>query len=166
MNKPLILVADDDYTIRLVLEKKLNKEGYNTKSTSSGKELLSWVEKGEGDLVITDVVMEDSNGLELIPLMHQFNENLPIIIMSGLNTIKTAIDANMKGAYEYFPKPFDLEDVYNVVKKALISNKRKVDTEGIKKSLLDDDLPIKRALPVAQNIEFYRYSVTFELFKS
>ena len=97
MNKPLILVADDDYTIRLVLEKKLNKEGYNTKSTSSGKELLSWVEKGEGDLVITDVVMEDSNGLELIPLMHQFNENLPIIIMSGLNTIKTSIDASKKG---------------------------------------------------------------------
>ncbi len=122
MKKALILIADDDATIRLVLEKKLRKEGYNTKSTSSGKELLTWVENNEGDLVITDVVMGDSNGLDLIPLMHKFNANLPVILMSGLNTIKTAIEANIKGAYEYFPKPFDLENISSVVKKALSSD--------------------------------------------
>jgi len=72
--------------------------------------------------------------------------------MSGLNTIKTAIDANMNGAYEYFPKPFDLEDVYNVVKKALINNKRKIDTEGINKSLLDDNLPMIGRSPAMQEV--------------
>ena len=152
MSKPLILIADDDSTIRIILEKKLGKEGYNTKSTSSGKELLSWIEKGEGDLVITDVVMEDSNGLDLIPLMHQFNTNLPIILMSGLNTIKTAIEANNMGAYEYFPKPFDLDDIYNVIKKALINDKSKVVTEKINKSLLDDDLPMIGRSPAMQEV--------------
>ena len=141
MNKPLILIADDDATIRLVLEKKLNKDGYNTKSTGSGKQLLNWVENGEGDLVITDVVMGDANGIDLIPIMHKYNQQLPIICMSGLNTIKTAIDANNKGAYEYFPKPFDLDNVSNVVKKALTSEPKNLDTSE-KTQSFEDDLPM------------------------
>ena len=141
MNKPLILIADDDATIRLVLEKKLNKDGYNTKSTGSGKQLLNWVENGEGDLVITDVVMGDANGIDLIPIMHKYNQQLPIICMSGLNTIKTAIDANNKGAYEYFPKPFDLDNVSNVVKKALTSEPKNLDSIE-KTQSFEDDLPM------------------------
>ena len=141
MSKRLILIADDDATIRLVLEKKLNKEGYDTRSTSSGKQLLSWVEKGEGDLVITDVVIGDSNGIDLIPIMHKYNENLPIICMSGLNTIKTAIDANNKGAYEYFPKPFDLENISVVVKKALSSEPKSIDISEESQNL-ENDLPM------------------------
>ena len=67
MDKPLILIADDDKAIRLVLEKKFKRSGFNTKTTDKGKTLLSWVEQGEGDLIITDVIMEDSNGLDLLP---------------------------------------------------------------------------------------------------
>ena len=102
MDKPLILIADDDKAIRVVLEKKLNRSGFNTKSTDKGKTLLSWVEQGEGDLIITDVVMEDSNGLDLLPLIHDLRPGIPVMIMSGLNTIKTAIEASTGGAYEYF----------------------------------------------------------------
>jgi len=129
MKKPLILIADDDNAIRLVLEKKFNRSGFSTKSTAKGKTLLSWIENGEGDLVITDVIMEDSNGLELLPLIQNVRPDLPIIVMSGLNTIKTAIDASASGAYEYFPKPFDLDKVLDVVTKAFNSEK-----SGIKKT--------------------------------
>ncbi len=124
MKKPLILIADDDNAIRLVLEKKFNRSGFTTKSTDKGKTLLSWVENGEGDLVITDVVMEDSNGLELLPIIQNIRPDLPIMVMSGLNTIKTAIDASAGGAYEYFPKPFDLDNVLDVVTKAFNSEKK------------------------------------------
>ena len=136
MKKPLILIADDDSTIRLVLEKKFNRSGYSTKSTDQGKKLLSWVEKGEGDLIITDVVMEDSNGLDLLPLIHEIRPDLPIMIMSGLNTIKTAIEASASGAYEYFPKPFDLEYVLDVVNKAFSPDK-KISNESDNKTLFD-----------------------------
>ncbi|HIG09336.1 MAG TPA: nitrogen regulation protein NR(I) [Alphaproteobacteria bacterium] len=141
MKKPLILIADDDNAIRLVLEKKFNRSGFTTKSTDKGKTLLSWVENGEGDLVITDVVMEDSNGLELLPIIQNIRPDLPIIVMSGLNTIKTAIDASAGGAYEYFPKPFDLDNVLDVVTKAFNSEK-KIINKSKSENLLDDDLPI------------------------
>ncbi|MDB9762612.1 nitrogen regulation protein NR(I) [Alphaproteobacteria bacterium] len=141
MKKPLILIADDDSAIRLVLEKKFNRSGFTTKSTNKGKTLLSWIESGEGDLIITDVVMEDSNGLELLPLIQKARPNLPVLLMSGLNTIKTAIDANAGGAYEYFPKPFDLDKVLDVVVKAFNTGKI-VKKKSDKVNLLDDNIPI------------------------
>ena len=151
MKKPLILIADDDNAIRLVLEKKFNRSGFSTKSTAKGKTLLSWIENGEGDLVITDVIMEDSNGLELLPLIQNVRPDLPIIVMSGLNTIKTAIDASASGAYEYFPKPFDLDKVLDVVTKAFNSEK-----SGIKKTeaenILYDDIPIIGRSPAMQEV--------------
>ena len=141
MKKPLILIADDDNAIRLVLEKKFDRSGFTTKSTDKGKTLLSWIKNGEGDLVITDVVMEDSNGLDLLPIIQNIRPNLPVIVMSGLNTIKTAIDASASGAYEYFPKPFDLDNVLDVVTKAFNSEK-KIINKSESENLLDDDLPI------------------------
>jgi two-component system, NtrC family, nitrogen regulation response regulator GlnG len=141
MKKPLILIADDDDAIRLVLEKKFNRSGFTTKSTNKGKALLSWIESGEGDLIITDVVMEDSNGLDLLPLIQEIRPDLPVLVMSGLNTIKTAIDASAGGAYEYFPKPFDLDKVLSVVVKAFNSEKINIKKQGTD-SILDDDLPI------------------------
>ena len=141
MKKPLILIADDDNAIRLVLEKKFDRSGFTTKSTNKGKTLLSWIENGEGDLVITDVVMEDSNGLDLLPIIQNIRPDLPVMVMSGLNTIKTAIDASASGAYEYFPKPFDLDNVLDVVTKAFNSEK-KIINKSESENLLDDDLPI------------------------
>ena len=85
--------------------------------------------------------MEDSNGLDLLPLMHNIRPDLPVIVMSGLNTIKTAIDASASGAYEYFPKPFDLDNVLDVVTKAFNSEK-KIINKSESENLLDDDLPI------------------------
>ena len=141
MKKPLILIADDDKAIRLVLEKKFDRSGFSTKSTDKGKTLLSWIENGEGDLVITDVVMEDSNGLDLLPIIQNIRPDLPVMVMSGLNTIKTAIDASASGAYEYFPKPFDLDNVLDVVTKAF-NSKKKIINKSESENLLDDDLPI------------------------
>ena len=116
-----ILVADDDKAIRTVLNQALSRLGYVVKSTGTASNLWQWIEDGIGDLVITDVVMPDENGLDLLPRIKAARPNLKIIVMSARNTLMTAVQANERGAFEYLPKPFDLEVLKLVVWKALNS---------------------------------------------
>ena len=116
-----ILVADDDKAIRTVLNQALSRLGYVVKSTGTASNLWQWIEEGVGDLVITDVVMPDDNGLDLLPRMLAVRPNLKVIVMSARNTLMTAVQANERGAFEYLPKPFDLEALKLVVWKALNS---------------------------------------------
>ena len=73
------------------------------------RRLWRWVKAGDGDLVITDVVMPDENAFELLPRIKKLRPELPIIVMSAQNTFMTAIKASERGAYDYLPKPFDLQ---------------------------------------------------------
>ena len=116
-----ILVADDDKAIRTVLNQALSRLGYVVKSTGTASNLWQWIEDGIGDLVITDVVMPDDNGLDLLPRIRAARPNLKVIVMSARNTLMTAVQANERGAFEYLPKPFDLEVLKLVVWKALNS---------------------------------------------
>ncbi len=106
-----ILVADDDRTIRTVLTQAFTRAGCKVHATSSLTTLMRWVEEGRGDLVITDVMMPDGNGIEMIPKIAQERPDLPVIVISAQNTIMTAIQANEVEAHDYLPKPFDLPDL-------------------------------------------------------
>jgi two-component system nitrogen regulation response regulator GlnG len=114
-----ILIADDDRSIRLVLDRALVRAGFEVRSTGTASTLWQWVSDGEGDLVITDVVMPDEDGLELLPRIKRVRPDLPIVVMSAQNTLLTAIKANERGAYEYLPKPFDLDELLAVVRRAI-----------------------------------------------
>ena len=120
MTVPTVLVADDDRAIRTVLERALEREGYHVKLTGSGHTLWSWIADGDGDLVITDVVMPDENGLDLIPRIRELRPDLKVIVMSAQSTLLTAVKANQRGAYEYLPKPFDLDELVGVVGRAMV----------------------------------------------
>ena len=106
-----VLVADDDRTIRTVLTQALTRAGCKVHATSSLTTLMRWVEEGRGDLVITDVMMPDGNGIEMIPKISHERPDLPVIVISAQNTIMTAIQANEVDAHDYLPKPFDLPDL-------------------------------------------------------
>jgi len=114
-----ILLADDDAAIRTVLNQALSRAGYEVRSTSNAATLWRWVAQGEGDLVITDVMMPDENAFDLLPRIKKLRPELPIIVMSAQNTFMTAIKASERGAYEYLPKPFDLKELVAVVGRAL-----------------------------------------------
>ena len=116
-----ILVADDDLAIRTVLSEALSRAGYQVHTTSNASTLWTWVTEGEGDLVLTDVVMPDGDGLELLPRMRRIRPDLPIIVMSARNTLSTAVKATQGGAYEYLPKPFDIKDLQSIINMALTS---------------------------------------------
>ncbi|MEQ8367946.1 MAG: sigma-54 dependent transcriptional regulator [Roseicyclus sp.] len=119
-----VLVADDDRTIRTVLTQALTRAGCKVHATSSLMTLMRWVDEGKGDLVISDVIMPDGNGLETLPQITEKRPGLPVIIISAQNTIMTAIQATEKEAYDYLPKPFDLPDLMKRAARALDQKRR------------------------------------------
>ncbi len=114
-----ILVADDDRAIRMVLNQALARLGHDVRMTGNAATLWRWVADGEGDLVITDVIMPDENGLDLIPRIKKLRPELRVIVMSAQSTLLTAVKATERGAFEYLPKPFDLRELVSLVERAL-----------------------------------------------
>jgi len=114
-----ILVADDDAGIRTVVTQALNRAGYEVLATSNAANLWKWISDGYGDLVITDVIMPDENGLDMVPRIHKIRPKLRVVVMSAQNTLLTAVKANERGAFEYLPKPFDINELINVVRRGL-----------------------------------------------
>ena len=121
MTTATILVADDDKAIRTVLTQALGRLGHEVRTTGHAATLWRWVADGAGDLVITDVVMPDENGLDLIPRIQKLRPGLRVIVMSAQNTLLTAVKAAERGAFDYLPKPFDLRDLVGIVERALSS---------------------------------------------
>ena len=144
-----ILVADDDAAIRTVLNQALSRAGYTVRLTSNANTLWRWVSSGDGDLVITDVVMPDENIFDILPRMKKLRPELPVLVMSAQNTFMTAIKASEKGAYEYLPKPFDLKELTSIVSRALEEPK-------VKKPVEIDDagegMPLVGRSPAMQEI--------------
>ncbi len=125
MARGTILIADDDAAIRTVLNQALARAGYIPRATGNAATLWRWVQMGDGDAVITDVIMPDENAFDLIPRIKKVRPELPVIVMSAQNTLMTALTAAEKGAFEYLPKPFDLAEVVSVVNRALADPSRK-----------------------------------------
>lgn len=113
-----ILLADDDDSIRLVLSKSLSRAGYVVRSTDNPKTLLKWAEAGEGDIIISDVLMSGEEIFAYLPALQSARPNMPIIIISANNTVTTALKTGEHDVFEYVPKPFDLDDVTNAVVRA------------------------------------------------
>ncbi|WP_424967446.1 MULTISPECIES: response regulator [unclassified Dinoroseobacter] len=144
-----VLVADDDRTIRTVLTQALTRAGCKVHATSSLMTLMRWVEEGKGDLVISDVVMPDGNGLDTLPKITEARPGLPVIVISAQNTIMTAIQAAEAEAYDYLPKPFDLPDLMKRAARAL-EVKRRAPPPKMNSETASEDLPLVGRTPQMQ----------------
>ncbi len=144
-----VLVADDDRTIRTVLTQALTRAGCKVHATSSLTTLMRWVSEGKGDVVISDVMMPDGNGLEMLPKIGEERPNLPVIVISAQNTIMTAIQAAEAKAYDYLPKPFDLPDLMKRTARALESSARSA-PRAIEEPERPDELPLVGRTPAMQ----------------
>ena len=145
-----VLVADDDRTIRTVLTQALTRAGCKVHATSSLTTLMRWVGEGKGDVVISDVVMPDGNGLEMLPKIAQDRPGLPVIVISAQNTIMTAIQAAEADAYDYLPKPFDLPDLMKRTARALERKQRARSEPDTPSEERPDDLPLVGRTPAMQ----------------
>ena len=147
----MILIADDDSAIRTVLNQALGRAGYDVRTTGTAAGLWRWVAAGDGNLVITDVILPDENGFDLIPRIKRLRPDLPVVVMSAQNTILTAITAAERGAFDYLPKPFDLKELTAVVQRALASpqGKRQAPSDD---GGGEDRLPLIGRSPAMQEI--------------
>ncbi|WP_323769167.1 response regulator [Antarctobacter sp.] len=148
-----VLVADDDRTIRTVLTQALTRAGCKVHATSSLTTLMRWVSEGKGDVVISDVVMPDGNGLEMLPKIAEDRPGLPVIVISAQNTIMTAIQAAEAEAYDYLPKPFDLPDLMKRTARALENrNRAPRREEPVVGADEPDELPLVGKTPAMQGL--------------
>ncbi len=150
MSKGIILLADDDRSIRTVLTHAFMRAGFEVKATGNASTLWRWVSEGLGNIVVTDVVMPDENGLDLLPKIRRARPELRVIVISGQNTLMTAIRATERGAFEYFPKPFDIRELVNVAERAIqepanVTQPERSDNE-------EDRLPLKGRSAAMQDV--------------
>ena len=141
-----IWIADDDEAIRLILEESLTDSGYKTDSFSTADDLVKELENTQPDLIISDVQMPGMLGFDLLKHINNNFEGLPVIIMTAFSDMQSAVESFGGGAFEYIPKPFDLEETIRIVERAL---EKKPKTQGLKK---DSKLDIIGESQAMQNV--------------
>ena len=124
-----IWVADDDSAIRVVLEESFSSSGFDVKTFSSGDDVVTELKLEAPDLILTDVQMPGMLGYDLLKHINDNYENIPVIIMTAFTDMQAAVDSYGGGAFEYITKPFDLENVTQIINRAL---EKKPITKGLK----------------------------------
>ncbi|MCX7926277.1 MAG: sigma-54 dependent transcriptional regulator, partial [Fimbriimonadales bacterium] len=114
-----ILIVDDELNIRRVLERAFAKEGYQVQTAEGGHQALRLLEETPCDLMLTDVVMPDMTGLELLKRARQKYPSMQVVLMTAYGTIPTAVEAMRAGAFDFLTKPLDMEVLRKVVRNAL-----------------------------------------------
>ncbi len=117
--KKRVLVVDDEESIRWVLGRCLEKAGYSVEYGKNGSHAIEKVDSDHFSLIILDIKMPDSNGLEVLHELRSKGIDTPVIIITAQNTVKNAIEAMKRGAYDYIAKPFDLDEVKLTVERAI-----------------------------------------------
>ncbi len=125
MSSAQVWILDDDRSIRWVLEKSLNTAGLATMSFDNGEELLQGLRHGAPDVIISDIRMPGISGLELLSSVKSSHPELPVIIMTAHSDLDSAVMSYSRGAFEYLPKPFDIEDAVAVTRRALEHARKK-----------------------------------------
>jgi putative nucleotidyltransferase with HDIG domain len=114
-----ILVVDDEAHVRSMIGATLERQGYDVQMAISGREAFETLERNSFDLVLTDIVMQDGNGIALLERIHAQQPNLPVVMVTAIHDISVAIDSMRRGAYDYLLKPFEREHLVGTVQRAL-----------------------------------------------
>lgn len=149
---PTILVADDDASIRFVLEAALKQAGFTPYMAKDGHELLELAERGLGDAVITDITMPGIDGFEAMQKLQTLRPGLPVVVISARPPLQTAVAANQHGAFEFLAKPFDLVELIAVLRRSLAAPA--LPARPTPRAMMAEGTPIVGDSPIMQ--ELYR----------
>lgn len=134
-NSARILVIDDEQQIRILLGATLERKGYLVESAASGAEALAVLEMAAFDLVLTDIVMKDVNGVALLEKIHADYPGLPVVMVTAIHDIGVVIDTMRRGAFDYLLKPFEAEHLLRTVERALERSSVLRETRSYQQSL-------------------------------
>jgi len=157
-----ILVVDDETPVRTMIAAALERQGYVVELANGGRQALEALEMNSFNLVLTDIVMEDVNGIALLERIHALQPNLPVVMVTAVHDISVAIDSMRRGAYDYLLKPFEREQLYSTVERALSHRRALEETETYHQSLEEMVRARTEMLRHAmENLE-HSYDVTLE----
>lgn len=131
--QPTILIVDDEQNIRRVLEAAFQKDGYQVLTAAHGHQALKALQEEPVDVMISDVVMPDMNGLELLKKSREYNPDLTVIMMTAYGTIPSAVDAIRIGALDFLTKPLDLDVLKKLVRNGLRDREKPAQSKGVKR---------------------------------
>ena len=118
MDKGNIWVVDDDESIRWVLERGLSENGIAVETFDSANKVIKKLETENPSLILTDIKMPGKSGIDLLDEVKELRPEIPIIIMTAHSDLKSAVESYEHGAWEYLPKPFDIEEAVSMVQRA------------------------------------------------
>jgi DNA-binding NtrC family response regulator len=130
-----ILIIEDEDRMRRILDLVLRAEGYRLVLADSGEEGIKWVDEGGIDLVLTDMQMGRTGGFDVLDHVVRESPETPVIIITGFGTVKSAVEAIKKGAFDYISKPVDNEELKIIVKRALDMRRLKQENRGLSQEL-------------------------------
>ena len=145
-----VLVVDDDDAIRLVIHEALTRDGHQVETAASVAEQQAVLARFDPDVLVTDVILPDGNGLDLVPDILAQRPGLPVIVLSAQNTLATAVRATEQGAFEYLPKPFDLDELCQAVRDGM--RRRGISPAPSALSEADAALPLIGRSPAMQEV--------------
>jgi putative nucleotidyltransferase with HDIG domain len=157
-----ILVVDDETPVRTMIAAALERQGYDIELASGGLEALETVELNNFNLVLTDIVMQDVNGIALLERIHALQPNLPVVMVTAVHDISVAIDSMRRGAYDYLLKPFENDQLLNTVGRALNHRRALEETESYHHSLEEMVRARTEMLRHAMEDLEHSYDVTLE----
>lgn len=152
-NKDKVWIVDDDDSIRWVLEKALDKAQIETRSFPNASNLFAELDKELPNALLTDIRMPGMNGIELLQKVQINYPNLPVIVMTAHSDLESAVSAFHSGAFEYLPKPFDIEEVVSIVERACINSKQQNNSQQNDDENVADSTPeIIGSAPAMQEV--------------
>jgi two-component system nitrogen regulation response regulator GlnG len=146
-----VLLADDDAAIRTVVGRALSRAGCQVEAAASAQGLMRLVGSGRGDVLVTDVMLPDGDGLALLPRIRAARPDLPVIVISAQSTLATAVRAEQGGAFDYLPKPFDLDALVRAVS-AAAGRARAAPDPAERPARSGDGLPMVGRSPAMQDV--------------
>ena len=159
---PRILVVDDETPVRSMIAAALDRQGYIVDLAGGGREALEALEANAFNLVLTDIVMQDVNGIALLERIHALQPNLPVVMVTAVHDISVAIDSMRRGAYDYLLKPFERDQLLNTVQRALSHRQALEETQNYHQNLEEMVRARTEMLRHAMEDLEHSYDVTLE----
>ena len=165
-----ILIVEDDADLGFLLQEVLKREGHRVEVVETGAEARERLQRGMYDLVLLDHKLPDGDGLDLLPRYQELAPDVPIILMTAFSTRQIALEATRRGAYDFFSKPFEIQEVQIVIRRALERRRLQVELTALRKSqhgttcagILGESSILRRVLRVAQQVAPTELTVLIE----